>query len=152
MEELIAKLKDCDIEALILDLRRNGGGYLTEAVNLTGLFISRGPVVQVRDTDGKIRKKFDFNPKVAWEGPLFTLVSRYSASASEIVAGALQDHKRSVIIGDRATHGKGTVQSMIQMNLPFNLLANQNARKRVLPKLRFRNTIYQAEKHTNKWS
>jgi carboxyl-terminal processing protease len=129
VEELIAKLKEYDIEALILDLRRNGGGYLTEAVNLTGLFISRGPVVQVRDTDGKIRKKFDFNPKVAWEGPLFTLVSRYSASASEIVAGALQDHKRSVIIGDRNTHGKGTVQSMIQMNLPFNLLANQNARK-----------------------
>ena len=129
VEELIAKLEGYDIKALILDLRRNGGGYLTEAVNLTGLFISRGPVVQVRDTDGKIRKKFDFNPKVAWKGPLFTLVSRYSASASEIVAGALQDHKRSVIIGDEATHGKGTVQSMIQMNLPFNLLANQNARK-----------------------
>ena len=129
VEELIAKLEVYNIKALILDLRRNGGGYLTEAVNLTGLFISRGPVVQVRDTDGKIRKKFDFNPKVAWKGPLFTLVSRYSASASEIVAGALQDHKRSVIIGDEATHGKGTVQSMIQMNLPFNLLANQNARK-----------------------
>ena len=129
VEELIAKLEGYDIKALVLDLRRNGGGYLTEAVNLTGLFISRGPVVQVRDTDGKIRKKFDFNPKVAWKGPLFTLVSRYSASASEIVAGALQDHKRSVIIGDEATHGKGTVQSMIQMNLPFNLLANQNARK-----------------------
>ena len=129
VEELIVKLKGYDIKALILDLRRNGGGYLTEAVNLTGLFISRGPVVQVRDTDGKIRKKFDFNPKVAWEGPLFTLVSRYSASASEIVAGALRDHKRTVVIGDNATHGKGTVQSMIQMNLPFNLLANQNARK-----------------------
>lgn len=129
VEELIVKLKGYDIKALILDLRRNGGGYLTEAVNLTGLFISRGPVVQVRDTDGKIRKKFDFNPKVAWDGPLFTLVSRYSASASEIVAGALRDHKRTVVIGDNATHGKGTVQSMIQMNLPFNLLANQNARK-----------------------
>ena len=129
VEELIEKLKFHDIKGLILDLRRNGGGYLSEAVNLTGLFISRGPVVQVKNTDGKIRKKFDFNPKLAWNGPLFTLVSRYSASASEIVAGALQDHKRSIIIGDETTHGKGTVQSMIQMNLPFNILANKSSGK-----------------------
>ncbi|OUU22980.1 MAG: tail-specific protease [Verrucomicrobia bacterium TMED44] len=129
VEELIAKLKSYDIKGLILDLRRNGGGYLSEAVNLTGLFISRGPVVQVKNTDGKIRKKFDFNPKVAWNGPLFTLVSRYSASASEIVAGALKDHNRAIIIGDETTHGKGTVQSMIQMNLPFNILSSRNTGK-----------------------
>ena len=129
VEELITKLKSHNIKSLVLDLRRNGGGYLSEAVNLTGLFISRGPVVQVKNTDGKIRKKFDFNPKVSWNGPLFTLVSRYSASASEIVAGALQDHKRAIIIGDESTHGKGTVQSMIQMNLPFNVLANRNQGK-----------------------
>ena len=129
VDELISKLKSFGVKALILDLRKNGGGYLSEAVNLTGLFITRGPVVQVKDTDGKIRKKFDFNPKISWNGPLFTLVSRYSASASEIVAGALQDHKRSIIIGDASTHGKGTVQSMIQMNLPFNLLANRNSGK-----------------------
>jgi carboxyl-terminal processing protease len=103
----------------VLDLRRNGGGFLSEAVSLAGLFISRGPVVQVKSTDGKIRKKFDFNPKMAWEGPLALLVSRYSASASEIVAGALQNHKRALIIGDKATHGKGTVQSMIEMNAPY---------------------------------
>ena len=129
VEELIIKLKSYDIKGLILDLRRNGGGYLSEAVNLAGLFITRGPVVQVKNTDGKIRKKFDFNPKITWNGPLFTLVSRYSASASEIVAGALQDHDRSIIIGDESTHGKGTVQSMIQMNLPFNLLANRTQGK-----------------------
>ena len=129
VEELIVKLKSYDIKGLILDLRKNGGGYLSEAVNLTGLFISRGPVVQVKNTDGKIRKKFDFNPKVSWNGPLFTLVSRYSASASEIVAGALRDHNRAIVIGDESTHGKGTVQSMIQMNLPFNLLANRNPGK-----------------------
>ena len=120
VEELIQKLKTEEIEGIILDLRRNGGGYLSEAVNLAGLFISRGPVVQVKSTDGKIRKKFDFNPKLAWDGPLIVLVSRYSASASEIVAGALQNHKRAIIVGDKTTHGKGTVQSLIQMNLPFN--------------------------------
>ncbi len=129
VDELITKLKSYDIKGLILDLRRNGGGYLSEAVNLTGLFISRGPVVQVKYSDGKIRKKFDFNPRISWNGPLLTLVSRYSASASEIVAGALQDHDRAIIVGDESTHGKGTVQSMIQMNLPFNLLANRTGGK-----------------------
>ena len=119
LEELIGKLKDLGAEGIVLDLRRNGGGFLSEAVSLAGLFISRGPVVQVKSTDGKIRKKFDFNPKIAWEGPLALLVSRYSASASEIVAGALQNHKRALIIGDKATHGKGTVQSMIEMNAPY---------------------------------
>lgn len=120
VEELVEKLKQKDIKGLILDLRRNGGGYLSEAVNLAGLFISRGPVVQVKYPDGKIRKKFDFNPKLSWNGPLIILVSRYSASASEIVAGALKNHKRAIIVGDASTHGKGTVQSMIQMNLPYN--------------------------------
>ncbi len=119
LEELIGKLKDLGAEGIVLDLRRNGGGFLSEAVSLAGLFISRGPVVQVKSTDGKIRKKFDFNPKIAWEGPLALLVSRYSASASEIVAGALQNHKRALIVGDKATHGKGTVQSMIEMNAPY---------------------------------
>ena len=123
VEELIEALKTLKAEGLILDLRRNGGGYLSEAVNLAGLFISRGPVVQVKSTDGKIRKKFDFNPKLAWDGPLIILVSRYSASASEIVAGALKNHKRAIIVGDEATHGKGTVQSLIPMKLPLNFAA-----------------------------
>ncbi len=119
VEELLGYLKSESIEGLILDLRKNGGGYLSEAVNLAGLFISRGPVVQVKSTDGKIRKKFDFNPKLEWDGPLLLLVSRYSASASEIVAGALKNHRRAIIVGDRATHGKGTVQSLLPMDLPF---------------------------------
>jgi carboxyl-terminal processing protease len=123
VEELIKALKDLTVEGLILDLRKNGGGYLSEAVNLAGLFISRGPVVQVKSTDGKIRKKFDFNPKLAWDGPLIILVSRYSASASEIVAGALKNHKRAIIVGDETTHGKGTVQSLIPMKLPLNFAA-----------------------------
>lgn len=120
VDELINELKKNDIEGLILDLRRNGGGYLSEAVNLAGLFISRGPVVQVKSTDGKIRKKFDFDPKLSWNKPLIILISRYSASASEIVAGALKNHKRALIVGDSSTHGKGTVQSLLQMNIPFN--------------------------------
>jgi carboxyl-terminal processing protease len=128
VEELINELKKQGAEGIILDLRRNGGGYLSEAVNLTGLFISRGPVVQVKSTDGKIRKKFDFNPKLAWDGPLIVLVSRYSASASEIVAGALQTHKRAIIVGDETTHGKGTVQSLIPMSLPLNSAAMSKKR------------------------
>ena len=125
VEELIESLKKEKIDGLILDLRRNGGGYLSEAVNLAGLFISRGPVVQVKSTDGKIRKKFDFDPKLAWNNPLIVLVSRYSASASEIVAGALKNHKRAIIVGDTSTHGKGTVQSLLQMNLPFNFMRSE---------------------------
>ena len=128
LEELIGKLKDLGAEGIVLDLRRNGGGFLSEAVSIAGLFISRGPVVQVKSTDGKIRKKFDFNPKIAWEGPLALLVSRYSASASEIVAGALQNHKRALIVGDKATHGKGTVQSMIEMNAPYLYSLKSNKR------------------------
>jgi carboxyl-terminal processing protease len=119
VEELINELKEEGAEGLILDLRRNGGGYLSEAVNLAGLFISRGPVVQVKSTDGKIRKKFDFNPKLTWDGPLIILVSRYSASASEIVAGALKNHRRAIIVGDKSTHGKGTVQSLLPMGGAF---------------------------------
>ena len=133
VEELINELKKQGAEGIILDLRRNGGGYLSEAVNLAGLFISRGPVVQVKSTDGKIRKKFDFNPKLAWDGPLIILASRYSASASEIVAGALQNHKRAIIVGDETTHGKGTVQSLIPMNLPLHVAGT--AKKRSAAKI-----------------
>ena len=127
VEELINVLKKENIEGLILDLRRNGGGYLSEAIDLAGLFISRGPVVQVKNTDGKIRKKFDFDPKLVWNMPLILLVSRQSASASEIVTGALKNHKRAIVVGDKSTHGKGTVQSLLQMNLPFNFM--QSAKK-----------------------
>ena len=124
VEELLNSLKKESMEGLVLDLRRNGGGYLSEAVNLAGLFISRGPIVQVKSSDGKVRKKFDFNPKLAWDGPLVILVSRYSASASEIVAGALKNHRRAIIVGDTSTHGKGTVQSLIPMNLPYSFTSD----------------------------
>lgn len=116
VQELIEKLEAYDIEGLVLDLRQNGGGLLSEAVRLTGLFIPVGPVVQVVDSRGKKQVLHDQIPAMAWKGPLVILTSRFSASASEIVAGALQDHERALIIGDSTTHGKGTVQEIYHMN------------------------------------
>lgn len=113
--ELIGKLKQEGIKALVIDLRRNGGGLLPEAVDLTGLFIPTGPVVQERDFQGQITVDRDTDPTVAYAGPLAVLTSRFSASASEIFAGALQNYGRAVIIGDSSTHGKGTVQQIMEM-------------------------------------
>lgn len=113
--ELIGKLKTQGIKALVIDLRRNGGGLLSEAVDLTGLFIDHGPVVQVRDSMGRIQVDSDNDPSVSYDGPLAVLTSRFSASASEIFAGALQNYGRAVIIGDSTTHGKGTVQAVLEM-------------------------------------
>lgn len=116
VKELIEKLKDNGMEGLILDLRRNGGGLLSEAINLTGLFIETGPVVQVKNTIGQLNEYVDSNPEVTWKGPLIILVSRYSASASEIVAGALKSSNRAIIVGDESTHGKGTVQAIFEID------------------------------------
>jgi len=103
------------VDALVLDLRRNGGGSLTEAINLTGLFIGDGPVVQVKDGDGQVRPYSDHDGTIVWKGPMVVLISKFSASASEILAGAIQDYRRGLIIGDHATHGKGTVQSLMDL-------------------------------------
>jgi len=113
--ELIGKLKREGIKALVVDLRRNGGGLLSEAVDLTGLFIDQGPVVQVRDSMGRLQVDSDTDTSVSYDGPLAVLTSRFSASASEIFAGALQNYGRAVIIGDSTTHGKGTVQAVLEM-------------------------------------
>ena len=113
--ELIGKLKAQGIKALVIDLRRNGGGLLSEAVDLTGLFIDRGPVVQVRDSLGRLQVDSDTDTGISYTGPLAVLTSRFSASASEIFAGALQNYGRAVIIGDSTTHGKGTVQAVLEM-------------------------------------
>jgi len=116
VEELIGKLEKEHIRGLILDLRNNGGGLLTEAIDLTGLFIKTGPVVQVRNNRGFIRRDWDRNESIAYSGPLIVLVSRFSASASEIVAGALQYYDRALIVGDKSTHGKGTVQAVFEID------------------------------------
>jgi len=117
----LAKLQESKIEGLILDLRNNGGGALTDAVAVTGLFIELGPVVQVKNSYGHMETLRDSDPTVAYGGPLVVLVNRFSASASEIVAGALQDYGRAIIIGGEHTHGKGTVQAVVDLDrtLPF---------------------------------
>lgn len=103
------------VDAVILDLRRNGGGSLSEAISLTGLFIDQGPVVQVKDPDGQVNHLDDMDRGTAWDGPLVVMTSKFSASASEILAGAIQDYHRGLIVGDESTHGKGTVQSLLDL-------------------------------------
>jgi carboxyl-terminal processing protease len=112
--KLLAKLKAEGVTGVILDLRKNGGGSLEEAIKITGLFIKSGPVVQTRDPRG-VKVEADPDPGVAWDGPLVVLTSRFSASASEIAAGALQDYGRAVIVGDTTTFGKGTVQTVLSL-------------------------------------
>jgi carboxyl-terminal processing protease len=115
VERLVAKLNAEHVRGLIIDLRRNGGGSLEEAISLTGLFIRKGPVVQTRDLRGKVDVESDEDPSVLYDGPLVVLTSRFSASASEILAGALQDYGRGIIVGDTSTFGKGTVQSIVPL-------------------------------------
>jgi len=110
--KLLTKLKQENVSGVILDLRRNGGGLLEEAIKLTGLFIKEGPVVQEWDAVSPPRVDEDKDPSVLYDGPLVVLTSRFSASASEIVAGALQDYGRALLVGDSSTHGKGTVQGV----------------------------------------
>lgn len=113
--KLIRKLESEKVQGIILDLRRNGGGSLEEAISLTGLFIPDGPVVQTRDLEGHISIGRDDDGEMLYAGPLIVLTSRLSASASEIVAGALQDYGRAIIVGDSSTFGKGTVQTMLPL-------------------------------------
>ncbi|MEI9950184.1 MAG: carboxy terminal-processing peptidase [Pseudomonadota bacterium] len=112
---LLAKLKAEKVRGIVLDLRRNGGGSLNEAISLTGLFLRSGPVVQTRDPNGAIHVGVDEDARVQYDGPLVVLTSRFSASASEILTGALQDYGRALIVGDSSTFGKGTVQSVLPL-------------------------------------
>ena len=112
----ILELKNKDINGLILDLRNNGGGSLKTVVDITGFFIEKGPVVQVKSIGGRKEILKDNDPSIIWDGPLVILVNEFSASASEILAAALQDYNRAIILGSKQTYGKGTVQNIIDLN------------------------------------
>ena len=123
MHRLIDEFNRKGVDALVLDLRKNGGGSLTEAISLTGLFIESGPVVQVKDSDGRVQQYDDTDRGIAWRGPLVVMISKFSA-ASEILAGAIQDYHRGLIVGDSSTHGKGTVQTMMDLGPQLFRISN----------------------------
>jgi carboxyl-terminal processing protease len=123
---LLKRLKKENIAGLVVDLRRNGGGSLEEALSLTGLFLKSGPIVQTKDYNGSIRISSDPDPGIAYAGPLIVLTSRQSASASEIFAAALQDYGRAVIVGDKNTFGKGTVQTILPIGRFASLLGSHS--------------------------
>ena len=115
VKKLLIELEKEKVEGVVIDLRNNGGGALEEAIELTGLFIKNGPVVQVRNANENIKEEKDNDPSIAYSGPLAVMVNRFSASASEIFSAAIQDYGRGLIIGDQ-TYGKGTVQTIIDLN------------------------------------
>ena len=126
VRRLIQKLERQHISGIVLDLRNNGGGSLEEAVNFTGLFVTNGPVVLVRSPEGRVTVDQDSSTYALYRGPLVVLVNRFSASATEIVAGALQDYGRALIVGDTSTYGKGTVQNLNPLR-PFIWSPNESA-------------------------
>jgi carboxyl-terminal processing protease len=115
VRKLIDELKQEHVDSLIMDLRGNGGGHLTEATALSGLFIPGGPIVQLRETGGRVEVLDDPEPSIAWDGPLIVLVDRFSASASEIFAAAIQDYGRGLVVGQQ-TYGKGSVQNLYPLD------------------------------------
>jgi len=121
VKQALNAFRDKEMAGLVLDLRNNGGGALTDAVGIAGLFLGEGPVVQVRKGDGESKVLRNYDRKVFYSGPLVVLVNRFSASASEIVAGALQDYGRAVVVGSEHTHGKGTVQVIMDLDKSLTL-------------------------------
>ncbi|WP_223786774.1 carboxy terminal-processing peptidase [Marinicella meishanensis] len=119
VKKILNKFEEEGVQGIIVDLRNNGGGSLHEAIQLTGLFIDKGPVVQTKFPKGKIDIKRDVNPTIAWEGPMVVMVNKLSASASEIFAAAMQDYGRALIVGNQ-TYGKGTVQNVMPLNEYIN--------------------------------
>ena len=116
VRKILERFNSEGVDGVVLDLRKNGGGSLQEAIDCTGLFIDAGPVVQIKDASNQIVKLDDQNRGATWGKPVVVLTSKFSASASEILAGALQDYNRGIIVGDTTTHGKGTVQTLMNLN------------------------------------
>ncbi len=134
MEQEIARLKEENIEGLLIDLRNNGGGSLKTAIEIAGLFIKDGPVVQVKYRGEKPNVRSDKNSKIQWDGPLVVLVNELSASASEIFAAAMQDYNRAIIIGSKQSFGKGTVQNVLPLNNYFKYSKDLGALKMTIQK------------------
>ena len=134
MEQEIARLKEENVEGLLIDLRNNGGGSLKTAIEIAGLFISDGPVVQVKYRGEKPNIRVDKDKKIQWDGPLVVLVNELSASASEIFAAAMQDYNRAVIIGSKQSFGKGTVQNVLPLNNYFKYDKDLGALKMTIQK------------------
>ncbi|MEP7078195.1 MAG: carboxy terminal-processing peptidase, partial [Chthoniobacterales bacterium] len=126
VRSLLKRLNKENIGGLVVDLRRNGGGSLEEAIALTGLFLKSGPVVQTKGANGNIVVSSDPDPGIAYSGPMVVLISRQSASASEIFAAALQDYGRAVVVGDKNTFGKGTVQTILEIGRFTSLLGTRS--------------------------
>jgi carboxyl-terminal processing protease len=126
VRRLLEELKEKKVDLVVVDLRFNGGGSLPESVEMTGLFIDQGPVVQVKGPDGRVIPHVDDKPGAVWGGPLVVLINKFSASASEIFAGAIQDYGRGIIVGDHSTHGKGTVQELEELGRIVNQLNPPN--------------------------
>jgi carboxyl-terminal processing protease len=132
VRRLLEDFKKKNVDLVVMDLRFNGGGSLPESVEATGLFIDKGPVVQVKGPDGRVQPYPDEEPGEVWSGPLVVVINRFSASASEIFAGAIQDYGRGIVIGDKSTHGKGTVQQLFELGpqvLPMQEAPNLGALK-----------------------
>jgi len=121
VRKFLGEFKQEGVDGLIIDLRNNGGGSLIEAVDLTGLFITKGPVVQRKQADGRITQEIDRDAELVYDGPMAVMINRFSASASEIFAAAIQDYKRGIIVGEQS-YGKGTVQSVVDLD---NYMANE---------------------------
>ena len=121
VKKVLAQFREQGVDALIVDLRWNGGGALSEAIEVSGLFIPKGPIVQVREPDNAVTPYNDEDPDMYWRKPLIVVCNRLSASASEIFAGAIKDYRRGIVIGDKTTHGKGTVQNVMPVASRLNL-------------------------------
>ncbi len=119
VKRILQRFNGENVDGVVLDLRKNGGGSLQEAIDCTGLFIDAGPVVQIKDASNQVIKLDDRNRGATWDKPVVVLTSKFSASASEILAGALQDYNRGIIVGDTTTHGKGTVQTLLNLSDVF---------------------------------
>ena len=121
----IKKLKAENVKGIVIDVRFNGGGSLYEVVQMAGLFIDKGPVVQIRNKEGRSQTLYDETPGILYDGPLVVMANEFSASASEIFAGAIQDYKRGIVVGSSSTYGKGTVQRNVAFGKPLDSLGIQ---------------------------